>query len=154
MSKKANIMKNRLMGIVGKSIEPVMKPLGFDWHLSVSILSGLAAKEVVVSTLGVIFQADNSSGRQTLVEKIQSQKDANRQKCIHTSYCLFIHAVYSYLFPMCGSGGCNQKGIGKLEMGSVHHFLYYRNSMDTVIYCVPGWEDSDWLIKFMLSLCT
>ena len=47
------------MGIIGHSIEPVMKPLGFDWRLSVSILSGLAAKEVVVSTLGVIFQADN-----------------------------------------------------------------------------------------------
>jgi ferrous iron transport protein B len=65
-----------LMGIIGRSIEPVMKPLGFDWHLSVSILSGLAAKEVVVSTLGVIFQADNDSGEKSLVEKIQSQKDS------------------------------------------------------------------------------
>ena len=53
-----------------------MKPLGFDWHLSVSILSGLAAKEVVVSTLGVIFQADGKSSEKSLVEKIQSQKDA------------------------------------------------------------------------------
>ena len=65
-----------LMGMIGRSIEPVMKPLGFDWHLSVSILSGLAAKEVVVSTLGVIFQADNDSGEKSLVEKIQSQKDS------------------------------------------------------------------------------
>jgi ferrous iron transport protein B len=64
------------MGIIGKSIEPVMKPLGFDWHLSVSILSGLAAKEVVVSTLGVIYQADSDSGGQSLVEKIRTQKDS------------------------------------------------------------------------------
>jgi ferrous iron transport protein B len=64
------------MGIIGRSIEPVMKPLGFDWHLSVSILSGLAAKEVVVSTLGVIFQADSYSGGKSLVEKIQTQKDS------------------------------------------------------------------------------
>ncbi len=49
--------------MIGHTIEPVMRPLGFDWRLSVSILSGLAAKEVVVSTLGVIFQADsNASG--------------------------------------------------------------------------------------------
>jgi ferrous iron transport protein B len=65
-----------MMGMIGRSIEPVMKPLGFDWHLSVSILSGLAAKEVVVSTLGVIFQADNDSGGKSLVEKIQTQKDS------------------------------------------------------------------------------
>jgi ferrous iron transport protein B len=63
------------MGTIGRSIEPVMKPLGFDWRLSVSILSGLAAKEVVVSTLGVIFQADHDSGKESLVEKIQTQKD-------------------------------------------------------------------------------
>ncbi|MBE3085271.1 MAG: ferrous iron transport protein B, partial [Bacteroidetes bacterium] len=64
------------MGIIGRSIEPVMKPLGFDWRLSVSILSGLAAKEVVVSTLGVIFQSGNDSGKSSLVEKIQTQQDS------------------------------------------------------------------------------
>jgi ferrous iron transport protein B len=63
------------MGIIGHTIEPVMRPLGFDWRLSVSILSGLAAKEVVVSTLGVIFQADTHSGNSSLVEKIRNQKD-------------------------------------------------------------------------------
>ena len=64
------------MGIIGHSIEPVMRPLGFDWRLSVSILSGLAAKEVVVSTLGVIFQADHDTAKGSLVEKIQTQKNS------------------------------------------------------------------------------
>jgi ferrous iron transport protein B len=64
------------LGIIGRSIEPVMKPLGFDWRLSVSILSGLAAKEVVVSTLGVIFQSGNDPGKTSLVEKIQTQKNS------------------------------------------------------------------------------
>ena len=83
-----------LMGIIGRSIEPVMKPLGFDWHLSVSILSGLAAKEVVVSTLGVIYQVDNDSGQKSLVEKIQSQKDTSGRPVftplIAFSFMLFI----------------------------------------------------------------
>ena len=82
------------MGIIGKSIEPVMRPLGFDWDLSVSILSGLAAKEVVVSTLGVIFQADNNSVKQSLVEKIQTQKDLSGKNVftplIAFSFMLFI----------------------------------------------------------------
>jgi ferrous iron transport protein B len=82
------------MGIIGRSIEPVMKPLGFDWHLSVSILSGLAAKEVVVSTLGVIYQADADSGGKSLVEKIRTQKDATGKTLftplIAFSFMLFI----------------------------------------------------------------
>jgi ferrous iron transport protein B len=73
---KSEMQSHSFMGIIGKSIEPVMKPLGFDWHLSVSILSGLAAKEVVVSTLGVIYQADTDSGGKSLVEKIRTQKDS------------------------------------------------------------------------------
>lgn len=62
------------MGMIGKGVEPVMKPLGFDWRLSVSILSGVAAKEVVVSTLGVLFQADDNE-HESLVEKVQSEKN-------------------------------------------------------------------------------
>lgn len=46
------------LGALGEFIAPVMKPLGFDWKMSVSLLSGLAAKEIVVSTLGVLYQAD------------------------------------------------------------------------------------------------
>jgi ferrous iron transport protein B len=90
------------MGIIGRSIEPVMKPLGFNWQLSVSILSGLAAKEVVVSTLGVIFQADKSSGGESLVEKIQNQKDSSGltlfTPLIAFSFMLFI-LIY---FPCVG----------------------------------------------------
>ncbi len=82
------------MGMIGRSIEPVMKPLGFDWHLSVSILSGLAAKEVVVSTLGVLFQTDRTSGKGSLVEKIQNQQYSSGEKVftplIAFSFMLFI----------------------------------------------------------------
>jgi ferrous iron transport protein B len=82
------------MGLIGRTIEPVMKPLGFDWRLSVSIVSGLAAKEVVVSTLGVIFQADHGSGKGSLVEKIQTQHDSSGKvlftPLIAFSFMLFI----------------------------------------------------------------
>jgi ferrous iron transport protein B len=82
------------MGIIGRTIEPVMKPLGFDWRLSISILSGIAAKEVVVSTLGIIYQADNKSGGQSLVQKIQQRTNPSGEKSftplIAFSFMLFI----------------------------------------------------------------
>lgn len=94
LEQKSEKHTRSFMGIIGRSIEPVMKPLGFDWHLSVSILSGLAAKEVVVSTLGVIFQTDNDAGKKSLVEKIQSQKDPSGKPVftplIAFSFMLFI----------------------------------------------------------------
>lgn len=47
--------ENSLIGQVGKFVEPALKPLGFDWKIGVSIVSGISAKEVVVSTLGVLY---------------------------------------------------------------------------------------------------
>lgn len=51
--------EHSFLGQIGKFVEPVMKPLGFDWKVSVSLLAGSAAKEVVVSTLGVLYAADD-----------------------------------------------------------------------------------------------
>lgn len=51
--------ENSYIGRIGKAVEPVLKPLGFDWKLGVGLISGLGAKELVVSTMGVLY-ADNS----------------------------------------------------------------------------------------------
>ena len=48
------------LGRIGKFCEPVMEPLGLDWRASVSLLSGAAAKEIVVSTLGVLYSVEDA----------------------------------------------------------------------------------------------
>ncbi len=61
---QAKELENSYLGAIGKFSEPFFKPLGFDWKLSVALESGLAAKEVVVSTLGVLYsigEADETS---------------------------------------------------------------------------------------------
>ncbi|WP_096016826.1 ferrous iron transport protein B [Campylobacter lanienae] len=67
------LIENSYLGKVGKFIEPFFAPLEFDWRLSVSIVSGLAAKEVAVSTMGVLYSLggevdENNDG---LIQKIQ-----------------------------------------------------------------------------------
>ena len=47
--------ENSYIGMIGKGIEPVLEPLGFDWRMGVGIISGVGAKELVVSTLGVMY---------------------------------------------------------------------------------------------------
>jgi ferrous iron transport protein B len=56
---------------MGKAIQPVMEPLGFDWKISVALLTGLAAKEVVVSTLGVLYTGD-ADATQTLPDRLRA----------------------------------------------------------------------------------
>lgn len=51
----AEQQKNSYIGQIGKAIEPVIKPLGFDWKLGIGLISGVGAKELVVSTLGVLY---------------------------------------------------------------------------------------------------
>ena len=50
------------IGLVGKTIEPVLEPLGFDWKMGVGIVAGVGAKELVVSTLGVMYAPEDVSG--------------------------------------------------------------------------------------------
>jgi ferrous iron transport protein B len=99
MEMKSEEQSGSIMGIIGHAMEPVMKPLGFDWRLSVAILSGLAAKEVVVSTLGVIFQADGDEGA-SLVEKIQGRHD-NAGNMLFTPLSAFSFMLFILIYFPC-----------------------------------------------------
>lgn len=50
---------NSILGHIGRACEPIVKPMDFDWKISISLIAGAAAKEVVVSTLGVLYVGDD-----------------------------------------------------------------------------------------------
>ncbi|WP_370860820.1 ferrous iron transport protein B [Parabacteroides faecis] len=66
--------KNSYIGTIGQTIQPVLSPLGFDWKMSVSLLTGMAAKEVVVSTLSVLYTGEEEDA-QALSERIKQDLD-------------------------------------------------------------------------------
>ncbi len=68
--------ENSYIGKLGHFIEPVMRPLGFDWKISVSIISGMAAKEIVVSTLGVLYPGDAQS-QESLQTRLKNEKNSD-----------------------------------------------------------------------------
>lgn len=70
---EAERLEKSYIGRLGKGIEPIIKPLGFDWKMGISLLTGVAAKEVVVSTMGVLYQADDSGDSERLAEKIRNE---------------------------------------------------------------------------------
>jgi ferrous iron transport protein B len=69
------LLENSYLGIVGKASEPFFAPLGFDWKMAVALETGLAAKEVVVSTLGVLYSlgADVDESSESLLSELKRQ---------------------------------------------------------------------------------
>ncbi len=76
LSKASEHQEKSYIGRIGHFIEPAIQPLGFDWKIGISIVTGLAAKEIVVSSMGVLYHAgknaDENSG--SLIEKLQKQE--------------------------------------------------------------------------------
>ncbi len=66
----AEQQENSYIGQIGKAIEPAIEPLGFDWKMGIGILSGIGAKELVVSTLGVLYTNEGDVDNVNLADRI------------------------------------------------------------------------------------
>lgn len=58
------------LAMLGKAVSPVMEPLGFSWRATVALIAGIPAKEIVVSTMGVLYTGDEEVAEQTLQQKL------------------------------------------------------------------------------------
>jgi ferrous iron transport protein B len=90
-------LEHSFAGRLGRAIEPVFAPLGLDWKMSVGVLTSFAAREVVVSTLGVLYglgaeAADESP--QSLIESIRSSRRTDGSPVFTTATCLSLLVFY------------------------------------------------------------
>jgi ferrous iron transport protein B len=77
---EADRLENSYLGMLGKTIEPTLRPLGFDWKMSISLLAGLPAKEIIVSTMGVLYQSSDDKTSVKLKNKIQNERHASGKR--------------------------------------------------------------------------
>jgi ferrous iron transport protein B len=66
-------LENSYIGIMGKTIEPVLKPLGYDWKIGIAVISSFAAREVFVGTLATIYSVGGSNNEETIKSKMQAE---------------------------------------------------------------------------------
>lgn len=91
-------LRHSLAGRLGTAMEPVMAPAGFDWRMNIAVLAGVAAKEVVISTLGTAYslgEVDPEGAEQTLGQRLAADKDWNAARAM--SLMLFV-LLYSPCF--------------------------------------------------------
>ena len=94
-------MERSYLGRLGRIIEPVVKPLGFDWKIGVGLFGGFIAKEIVVGTLGTLYavgEADEESA--PLRERIQRDAWPDGKK-IYTPLTAFTLMVFTLLYMPC-----------------------------------------------------
>lgn len=75
IEKESERQEKSYIGQLGHAITPIIEPLGYDWKMGVSIITGLAAKEIVVSTMGVLYHADMEADENSsaLIKNLQNQ---------------------------------------------------------------------------------
>jgi len=112
-------MQNSYLGQIGHFIQPVMEPLGFDWKMSISLLAGLPAKEIIVSTMGVLYQVDQNNEQIGLSNKLQQEKFISGEKKGELVFSIpvalsFLTFVLIY-FPCIGVIATIKNESGKLK---------------------------------------
>ncbi|HRP70240.1 MAG TPA: nucleoside recognition domain-containing protein, partial [Turneriella sp.] len=95
---RAAYLRDSLMGRFGRTIEPIFEPLGFDWKISVAVLSAFPAREVFVSTLGIIFSVTDAEENSTALGK----KLVNEKKSDGTpAYSILVAISIMVFFALC-----------------------------------------------------
>ncbi len=119
----SDMLEQSYLGTIGKFSEPLFTPLGFDWKMSVALQAGLAAKEVVVSTLGVLYAlgSDVTEGDNSLVGAIS-------KNISFPSAVAFIVVIMIYLPCLAASV------VFTREAGGIHYFFYLLAFTSVIAY--------------------
>ena len=99
---EAERQEKSYIGRIGKAVEPAIAPLGFDWQIGVSLVSGFAAKEIVVSTMAVLSSSDEDA--QTLGERLKEQTYTSGPKAgqkVYTPLVAFTLMIFILLYFPC-----------------------------------------------------
>lgn len=110
LAQESEKLNTSYAAMLGKVIEPVIKPLGYDWKIGISLITSFAAREVFVGTMSVIYQQqdpdsmeDAEQGRLTLIERLQRERDPETGKLIYTPAVVLSLIVFYAIAMQCMS---------------------------------------------------
>ena len=137
VAEQENAMENSYLGKIGKSVAPVMEPVGIQWKGTVALLTGTAAKEIVVSTMGVLYSggADESAAQdetadRSLAAQLSASGDFNSASAL-----AFMVFVLLY-FPCIATLGAiaNETGSWKWAVASALYNTAFAWVMAFIVY--------------------
>lgn len=95
---KSEQLANSVAGRLGHAIEPVIKPLGYDWKIGIGLIGSFAAREVFVSTMSTVYsiEEEDDEGHQKLTEQLKSATWEDGRKIYTPSVCLGLMVFYVF----------------------------------------------------------
>jgi len=98
--KAAEKLENSYAGILGKAIEPAIKPLGFDWKIGIALITSFAAREVFVGTMATLYSVDgNDTKIEPVRQKMAQARNAQTGNLVFTRATAFSLMIF-YAFAM------------------------------------------------------
>jgi ferrous iron transport protein B len=93
----AVLLENSYIGIVGKGIEPIIKPIGYDWKIGIALITSFAAREVFVGSLSTIYATGGTGNELRLSARLKKQKnpDGTMVFSLRTGISLMVFYVYA-----------------------------------------------------------
>ncbi len=94
---KSEKLQNSYAGILGKTIEPVIKPLGYDWKIGIALITSFAAREVFVGTMATLYSVEDKDNSTTLQEKMRSavHEDGSKVYTLPAALSLMVFYVFA-----------------------------------------------------------
>jgi ferrous iron transport protein B len=92
-------LEHSYIGIMGKTIEPVIKPLGYDWKIGIAVLTSFAAREVFVGTLATIYSVGTTNNEETIKNKMAAETNIQTGRKIF-NFASGISLLLFYAFAM------------------------------------------------------
>ena len=135
------MLENSYAGYLGKSIEPVIKPLGFDWKIGIALITSFAAREVFVSTMATIYSVESEEDYMGIQEKMRRERHTDTLDPVYTKATALSLVVF-YIFAMqCMS----TFAVVKKETGSWKWPLIQFTAMTLIAYL------GAWLVQVVLA---
>ena len=115
-------LESSYLGTIGKSIEPAIKPLGYDWKIGISLITSLAAREVFVGTMSTIY-AINSEEEMTIRDRLKSQKKADGSMVFGFATSISLLLFYAFALQCFSTVAVTYKETKSIKWTSIQ-FLY------------------------------
>jgi len=90
-------LENSYAGVLGHTIEPVIKPLGFDWKIGIALITSFAAREVFVGTMATIYSVDGDAEKiESVQQKMHTAKNPNGQPVFTVAVAFSLMMFYAF----------------------------------------------------------
>lgn len=129
-------LENSYLGNLGKTIEPAIIPLGYDWKVGIALISSIAAREVFVGTMAIIYNinsdSDNYNEEMTIMKRLDSEINANTgERTFNFATCISLLLFYAFSLQCMSTIAVTYKETKSFKWTSIQ-FIY----MTTLAYVV------------------